>query len=132
MTAIKTVGLTKKYKDLTAVDSLDLEIEQGEVFALLGVNGAGKTTTVKMLLSSFVQKRRIATATPIRCPLPSVRTNRQSFPSPTSVSRAKATAITINNNLSANPSRPHRWTKDCGVFCFPVKKTNKFRHNILN
>ena len=49
MTAIKTVGLTKKYKDLTAVDSLDLEIEQGEVFALLGVNGAGKTTTVKML-----------------------------------------------------------------------------------
>lgn len=49
MTAIKTVGLTKKYKDLTAVDSLDLDIEQGEVFALLGVNGAGKTTTVKML-----------------------------------------------------------------------------------
>ena len=49
MTAIKTVGLTKKYKDITAVDSLDLEIEQGEVFALLGVNGAGKTTTVKML-----------------------------------------------------------------------------------
>ena len=49
MTAIKTVGLTKKYKDLTAVDSLELEIEQGEVFALLGVNGAGKTTTVKML-----------------------------------------------------------------------------------
>ena len=49
MTAIKTVGLTKKYKDLTAVDSLELEIEQGEVFALLGVNGAGKTTTEKML-----------------------------------------------------------------------------------
>ena len=49
MAAIKTVGLTKKYKDVTAVDSLDLEIEEGELFALLGVNGAGKTTTVKML-----------------------------------------------------------------------------------
>lgn len=49
MIAIKTEGLTKKYKDLTAVDSLDICISQGELFALLGVNGAGKTTTIKML-----------------------------------------------------------------------------------
>lgn len=49
MEAIKTIGLTKKYKDLVAVDNLNLQIEQGELFALLGVNGAGKTTTVKML-----------------------------------------------------------------------------------
>ncbi len=49
MYAIKTEGLTKKYKDVTAVDGLTLEIAQGELFALLGVNGAGKTTTVKML-----------------------------------------------------------------------------------
>lgn len=49
MYAIKTEGLTKKYKDLTAVDRLDLCISQGELFALLGVNGAGKTTTIKML-----------------------------------------------------------------------------------
>ncbi len=49
MYAIKTEGLTKKYKDLTAVDALDLAVEQGELFALLGVNGAGKTTTIKML-----------------------------------------------------------------------------------
>ncbi len=49
MYAIKTDKLTKKYKDLTAVDGLDLCIEQGELFALLGVNGAGKTTTIKML-----------------------------------------------------------------------------------
>ena len=49
MTAIKTVGLTKKYKDLVAVDHLDLEIQQGELFSLLGVNGAGKTTAIKML-----------------------------------------------------------------------------------
>ncbi len=49
MYAIETKKLTKKYKDLTAVDKLDLQIEQGELFALLGVNGAGKTTTIKML-----------------------------------------------------------------------------------
>lgn len=49
MEAIKTDKLTKKYKNLTAVDSLDLLVEQGELFALLGVNGAGKTTTIKML-----------------------------------------------------------------------------------
>lgn len=42
-------GLTKKYKELTAVDGLSIEIRRGELFALLGVNGAGKTTTVKML-----------------------------------------------------------------------------------
>ena len=47
--AITTRGLSKKYKDLTAVDNLDLEIIEGELFALLGVNGAGKTTTIKML-----------------------------------------------------------------------------------
>ena len=49
MDAISTFGLTKKYKDLTAVDHLDLNIYQGELFSLLGVNGAGKTTTIKML-----------------------------------------------------------------------------------
>ena len=41
MEAIKTDKLTKKYKNLTAVDSLDLLVEQGELFALLGVNDAG-------------------------------------------------------------------------------------------
>ena len=49
MAAIQTTNLTKKYKDLTAVDALNLTIEKGELFSLLGVNGAGKTTTVKML-----------------------------------------------------------------------------------
>ena len=49
MQAIQTIGLVKKYKDLTAVDHLDLEIIQGELFSLLGVNGAGKATTIKML-----------------------------------------------------------------------------------
>ena len=49
MQAIKTTALVKRYKDLVAVDQLDLEVRQGELFSLLGVNGAGKTTTIKML-----------------------------------------------------------------------------------
>ncbi len=49
MAAIKTEALTKKYRDLVAVDHLDLQIRQGELFSLLGVNGAGKSTTIKML-----------------------------------------------------------------------------------
>lgn len=49
MEAIRTIGLTKKYKDLTAVDNLNLVIERGELFSLLGVNGAGKTTAIKLL-----------------------------------------------------------------------------------
>ena len=49
MQAIKTVELVKRYKKLTAVDRLHLEIQQGELFSLLGVNGAGKTTAIKML-----------------------------------------------------------------------------------
>ena len=46
---IRTAGLTKKYGSSTAVDGLDLSIQEGELFSLLGVNGAGKTTTIRML-----------------------------------------------------------------------------------
>jgi ABC-2 type transport system ATP-binding protein len=49
MSAIKLTGLTKRYRDIVAVDGLSLCINEGELFALLGVNGAGKTTTIKML-----------------------------------------------------------------------------------
>ena len=49
MDAIKTENLTKQYKDLVAVDNLNLTVHKGELFSLLGVNGAGKTTTIKML-----------------------------------------------------------------------------------
>lgn len=49
MTAIKTKGLCKAYKGKLAVDGLELEVEEGELFALLGVNGAGKSTVIKML-----------------------------------------------------------------------------------
>ena len=49
MQSIKTMELVKQYKNLTAVDKLCLEIQQGELFSVLGVNGAGKTTVIKML-----------------------------------------------------------------------------------
>ncbi len=49
MDAIRIEGLTKKYKDVVAVDNLSLSVRKGELFSLLGVNGAGKTTTIKML-----------------------------------------------------------------------------------
>ncbi len=49
MPAIVTKGLTKKFRDLVAVDHVDLKIEKGELFGLLGPNGAGKTTLIHML-----------------------------------------------------------------------------------
>lgn len=49
MKAIEIVDLKKVYKDKVAVENLNLTINQGELFSLLGVNGAGKTTTIKML-----------------------------------------------------------------------------------
>ena len=49
MNAIEIKNLTKRYRDVVAVDALSLCIEEGELFSLLGVNGAGKTTTIKML-----------------------------------------------------------------------------------
>lgn len=49
MQAIQTMGLVKNYKKICAVDQLNLSIDSGELYALLGVNGAGKTTTIKML-----------------------------------------------------------------------------------
>ncbi|MDD6143057.1 MAG: ABC transporter ATP-binding protein [bacterium] len=49
MQAIEAKALAKKYKEVTAVDGLTLSIQQGELFALLGVNGAGKTTAIRML-----------------------------------------------------------------------------------
>lgn len=49
MEAIKIENLTKKYKDVVAVDNLSLCVHKGELMSLLGINGAGKTTTIKML-----------------------------------------------------------------------------------
>jgi ABC-2 type transport system ATP-binding protein len=49
MVTIKAVGLTRKFDNLTAVDNLNLQIEEGEIFGLVGPDGAGKTTTMRLL-----------------------------------------------------------------------------------
>jgi ABC-2 type transport system ATP-binding protein len=50
MSAVRTEDLTKRYGDVVAVDSLDMEVDDGEVYGFLGPNGAGKTTTIDVLL----------------------------------------------------------------------------------
>ncbi|WP_290818897.1 ABC transporter ATP-binding protein [Halovivax sp.] len=50
MTAIRTNGLTKRYGDVTAIEDVNLVVEEGEVFGFLGPNGAGKSTTIDLLL----------------------------------------------------------------------------------
>jgi ABC-2 type transport system ATP-binding protein len=50
MNVIRTEGLTKRFGAITAVDGLDLDVREGDVYGFLGANGSGKTTTVRMLL----------------------------------------------------------------------------------
>ena len=49
MITIKTENLTRKFSDLTALDHLNIEVEEGEIFGLVGPDGAGKTTTMRLL-----------------------------------------------------------------------------------
>jgi ABC-type multidrug transport system ATPase subunit len=50
MSIIRTQGLTKRYGAITAVDGIDLDVREGDVYGFLGANGSGKTTTVRLLL----------------------------------------------------------------------------------
>ncbi len=50
---IETVDLTKRFKDVLAVNSLNLKVQKGEIFGFLGPNGAGKSTTIKMVMGLF-------------------------------------------------------------------------------
>jgi ABC-2 type transport system ATP-binding protein len=50
VSAVSIDGLTKRFGDVTAVDGLDLDVREGEVFGFLGPNGAGKSTTISLLL----------------------------------------------------------------------------------
>jgi len=59
--AIRTNDLTKKFGNRTAVDALNIEIRQGDIFSLLGTNGAGKTTTIKMLCCLLIPTSGSAT-----------------------------------------------------------------------
>lgn len=69
---IETRGLTKQYGSVTAVDNLNLEVYEGEIFGLLGPNGAGKTTTILMLLGltePSAGSARVCGYDPVRQPL---------------------------------------------------------------
>jgi ABC-2 type transport system ATP-binding protein len=59
--AIVTRGLSKVYRDVTGLDSLDLRVPKGSIFGFLGPNGAGKTTTIKLLLGLTRPSRGSAT-----------------------------------------------------------------------
>jgi len=59
--AIATMGLTKHYGKVVALESLDLEVRRGEIFGFLGSNGSGKTTTIRLLLGLVRPTRGSAT-----------------------------------------------------------------------
>ena len=56
MKTIEAYNLTKKFKDLIAVNNISLEVESGEIYGFVGLNGAGKTTTIRMLLGMIRPK----------------------------------------------------------------------------
>ena len=113
MTAIKIENLTKRYKDVTAVDNLSLDIAEGELFSLLGVNGAGKTTTIKMLscLSSPTSGDALVLGESI-CKNPAgVKALIGVSPQETAV----ASGLTVRENLEFV----------CGIYTFPKEKTTQ-------
>lgn len=113
MDAINTVGLTKRYGKLTAVDELNLNIKEGELFALLGVNGAGKTTLIKMLscLSEPSKGDALVGGYSIKSDGKKVKAVIGVSPQETAV----APNLTVKENLELI----------CGLHCFSKEKTDK-------
>lgn len=71
MAVIQTTGLSKRYKDNWAVDHLDLQVEQGDIYGFIGRNGAGKSTTLKLLcgLARPTQGEALIFGKPLRDPV---------------------------------------------------------------
>ncbi|MBQ5800496.1 MAG: ATP-binding cassette domain-containing protein [Clostridia bacterium] len=113
MEAIKIEKLTKRYKDVLAVDSLSLSIEEGELFSLLGVNGAGKTTTIKMLscLTSATDGDAYLLGKSIRREANEVKSLIAVSPQESAIAKA----LSVRENLSLI----------CGVHGFSKKKSEK-------
>ena len=111
MQAIQTQNLTKQYKDVLAVDNLNLTIREGELFSLLGVNGAGKTTTIKMLSCLTLPTSGDATVLgeSITKNPTAVKTSIGVSPQETAV----AAGLTVRENLELI----------CGIYGFDKQKT---------
>ena len=119
MNAIKIENLTKRYKDLTAVDNLSLDIAEGELFSLLGVNGAGKTTTIKMLscLSFPTSGDALVLGESITKNPTAVKALIGVSPQETAV----ASGLTVRENLEFI----------CGIYTFPKEKTTQSTKNTI-
>ena len=111
MSAIQIDRLTKRYKDVTAVNDLSLKIAEGELFSLLGVNGAGKTTTIKMLscLTSPTSGDATVLGESITQNPNAVKANIGVSPQETAV----AAGLTVRENLELI----------CGIYGFDKEKT---------
>ena len=120
MEAIKTVNLTKRYKDTVAVDGLNLTVHAGELFALLGINGAGKTTVVKMLscLTAPTSGEALLQGHSILREPAAVKGVIAVSPQETAV----APALTVEENLALI----------CGVHGFPKQKQREKIKVLLN
>ncbi|MBE6577728.1 MAG: ATP-binding cassette domain-containing protein [Ruminococcaceae bacterium] len=113
MSAIIIKELTKKYKDVVAVDKLSLSIDEGELFSLLGVNGAGKTTTIKMLscLTAPTQGDAYLLGKSILTDIPDVKSLIAVSPQETAI----AAGLSVKENLELI----------CGIHGFDKKEREK-------
>ncbi len=110
MWAIETENLRKRYKEVTAVGGVSLQVKEGELFALLGVNGAGKTTLIKMLcgLTAPTEGRAMVNGKDIRLFPSQVKADIGVSPQETAV----APNLTVKENLELL----------CGVYGFSKER----------